>query len=361
MNFMTKATIDLSAIRHNLQQVRRLASTAKIMTVVKADAYGHGLVEVAQTLKDADGLAVARIEEALALRDAGISAPLLLLSAPLEIEGIRLCAEHGVAIVVHTLNTAQLLSDSLLDKPVDIWLKLDSGMHRLGLNSNELLKVEPLLKTSRNVESIVLMTHFSDSEQDDAQITEQQTDYFSACARGLTYPQSLANSGAIIRHSNTHRDWVRPGIMLYGANPLPNQSAVNAAVKLLPAMTLTTKVLAIRHVAKGESVGYNGRWTANQDSTIATLGIGYGDGYPRHAENGTPVIVNGQRAHLVGTVSMDLIIVDISHCHNINIGDEAMLWGDGLPAEEVAAHASTISYELFTSISKRVPRIYINA
>lgn len=361
MNFLTTATIDLAAIRHNLQQVRQLASTAKIMAMVKADAYGHGLVEVAQTLKAADGLATARLEEALALRNAGINTPLLLLSAPLDIEGIQQCAEHDIAMVIHTLPTAQLLSDSSLTKPVDIWLKLDSGMHRLGLNATELIETEKLLKASANVQSIVLMTHFSDSEQEDTETTRHQIEYFSTCVGSLPYSQSLANSAAIIKHPDTHKEWVRPGIMLYGANPLPIESDLHTPVELLPGMTLTTKVLAVRTVKKGDSVGYNGRWTAEKDSTIATLGIGYGDGYPRHAGNGTPVVINGQRAYLVGTVSMDLITVDVTHCEAINIGDEAILWGDALPAEEVAAHAKTISYELFTSISKRVPRIYINA
>lgn len=361
MSHTAIATIDLSAIRHNLQQVRTLAPAANIMAVVKADAYGHGLIEVANTLSEADGLAVARLEEALHLRSAGITAPILLLSGIQDQLDLQRCAENAIDVVIHSLNQAELLNDCSLAKPLTVWLKLDSGMHRLGLTPQQLHQAYAQLQHNPNVKAMVLMTHFSSSEQSNRQHTEQQLSQFDQAIGALDLPKSLANSAAIIQHSATHEHWVRPGIMLYGANPLAPIEALKYPADLRAAMTLTTTVIAIRTVKKGESVGYNQRWTASKDSLIATLAIGYGDGYPRHAKNGTPVLINNERAFLVGTVSMDLISVDISHCQPVNIGDQAILWGEHLSANEIAHCADTISYELFTSVTKRVPRAYINA
>lgn len=360
MPHTTIATIDLAAIRHNLQQVRLLAPNAHIMAAVKADAYGHGLVEVARSLAAADGLAVARIDEALQLRAAGISQRLLVLSGVHDHDSLQHCARQQIDIVIHSLAGAELLLSCPLQQPLAVWLKHDSGMHRLGLNQQQLQQAEQQLRGSSKVHDIVLMSHFSSSEQHDRQNTEQQLAAFQATTKGLPHPCSLANSAAIIQHQASHQDWVRPGIMLYGANPLPAPIAAQFPVDLKPAMTLSSQVIAIRSVNKGQAVGYNSRWVAPRDSLIATLGIGYGDGYPRHAKNGTPVLINGQRATLTGTVSMDLIGVDITDIDPVNIGDPAILWGQGLAAEEIACCADTISYQLFTSITQRVARCYLN-
>jgi alanine racemase len=357
----TTATINLAAIRHNLQQVRRLAPHSRIMAAVKADAYGHGLVEVASALDQADGLAVARLEEALQLRAAGLSQPILLLCGPLDSDSLQSCAAHGIDIAIHDWHCVQLLLATELSQTVNCWLKHDSGMHRLGLNDQQLQQAAIQLKEAKQVGKLLLMTHFSSSEQNDPQVTEQQTHLFMQATANLKLPRSLANSAAIMQYPASHQDWVRPGIMLYGANPLPSpQVSARPPIDLQAVMTLSTQVVAIRKINKGESVGYNRRWTATEDSLIATLAVGYGDGYPRHAGNGTPVLINGQRAALVGTVSMDLITVDISKLEPVNIGDRAILWGDGLPVEEIADCAATISYQLCTGVSRRVPRLYIN-
>ena len=361
MPYTVKATINLAAIRHNLKQVKQLAKGSNIMAVIKADAYGHGMIEVAQTLHEADGLAVARLEEALLLRQQGIRQRVLLLGGFIDAQGMVAAAENNIDIVIHSSHGLQALLAAHLAKPINVWLKLDTGMHRLGLSPAEFLQAQQLLRNSNNVAEIIFMTHFSSSEDENSLHTQQQLQSFQCSTDVLNGKTSMANSAAIIQHPQSHGDWVRPGIMLYGANPLPADSPRTQHIDLQAAMTLTAKILAIRTVSKGESTGYNCRWTATKDSLIATVGIGYGDGYPRHAKDGTPVLVNGQRAFIAGRVSMDLITIDISDCTGVQIGDDVMLWGQQLKAEEIASYAETISYELFTSISKRVPRIYINA
>ncbi|MEE8059753.1 MAG: alanine racemase [Pseudomonadales bacterium] len=360
MPHTTKAIINLAAIRHNLSIVKQLAPHSKVMAVIKADAYGHGLIEIAQTLADAEGLAVARLEEALLLRGENIEQRILLLGGFIDMASLQQCAEHSIDIVIHSWNSVETLLTATLEKPVNVWLKHNSGMHRLGLSIEEFRQADPLLGSCANVAEKIFMTHFSASDETDSTSTDQQLAAFQQATEGLEAPLSLANSAAIIKHQHTHADWVRPGIMLFGANPIGANSQPQFPVDLLPAMTLSAHVMAIRTIEKGASVGYNGCWIADRESKIATVGIGYGDGYPRHASNGTPVLVNGQRATLAGTVSMDLITIDITDCQSVNISDEVILWGEGLKAETIATYADTISYELFTSISKRVPRLYLN-
>lgn len=354
------ATIDLAALRHNLQQAKRLAPNSRIMAVIKADAYGHGIVAAAKALASADGLAVARLEEALTLRKQGINQRLLLLGSFLDSNSLALCADNNIDVAVHNSAGVDTLLASRSHKQLAVWLKHDSGMHRLGMNALELRSAHQRLSSCSHIGDMGLMTHFSAADDLDPHTTQQQTQSFLQATEGLTGFSCLANSAAIIQHPQTHLDWVRPGIMLYGANPLPPTITKLNNLELQPVMTLRAKIIAIRPIATGESAGYNERWTATRPTQLATIAIGYADGYPRHARNGTPVLINGQRAVLAGRVSMDLITVDISDCHEVNIGDEAILWGQGLPAEEIASYADTISYQLFTSVSKRVPRIYIN-
>ena len=358
MHNTCRAIIDLAALRHNLQQAKSLAPSSKVMAVIKADAYGHGLVPIAKTLGPyADGLAVARLKEALDLRNNGISNRLLLLGSLIDTEGMQSCAEQAIDIVIHSPETIRQLCEATLDKPINIWLKVDVGMHRLGLTPEQLLHNYRQLSDSPNVADIVLMSHFSSADDEDSAITIDQLTSFDDLTRVFENNKSAANSAAILTMPHSHFDWVRPGIMLYGANPLPSP----CSTRLKPVMTLKAKIVALREIPAEEGVGYNHRWKSQKPTTLATVGIGYGDGYPRHAHDGTPVLVNGHKAPLAGRVSMDLITVDVSECSSVNIGDEVTLWGEGLAAEEVAKHSDTISYQLFTSVSDRVCKEYINA
>lgn len=362
----TRASINLNAIRHNLHQVKLLAPRASVMAMVKADAYGHGLIEVATTLDAADGLAVARVEEALELRAAGFMQRILVLAGALTLTDLLQCSRQSIDLVIHSAHQVDEFLAATLSAPVNIWLKIDSGMHRLGLSADQFQQYQQQLSRSSNSREILSMTHFGSSDADNTQQTQQQEALFEEAVTGFSVPQSLANSAAIIKRPSSHRDWVRPGIMLYGANPLTAESQHLFPVNLQTVMTLSSQVIATRGVKAGDSVGYNSRWTASSDSIIATVGVGYGDGYPRHARNGTPVLVNGQRAALVGAVSMDLITIDVTHCNTVSVGDEVTLWGNAgtghqLAAEEVAQWAETISYELFTSVTARVIKTYINS
>ncbi len=351
-----RALIDLGALRHNLGVVRSLCPDSRIMAMVKADAYGHGLLPAAQALATADGLAVARLEEALQLRRAGIHQRLLLLGTLLDAGDLELCAAENIDVVVHDEATADRVCQRR-GTALNIWLKLDAGMHRLGLDSAAFRAIDARLQRAPAVADVVHMMHFSSADDLDSTRTARQLDSFSAAHDGSATAISVANSAALISLPDTRADWVRPGIMLYGDNPL----ATTHPLPLRPVMTLSARVLAVREIGVGEAVGYGATWISQRLSRIATLGIGYGDGYPRHASNGTPVLINGQRAALAGRVSMDSITVDVTDLDTVQIGDEAILWGAGLPAAEVARAAGTISYELFTSISSRVSREYLHS
>lgn len=354
MTRFPRASIALPAIRHNLALARTCAPGSKIMAIIKADAYGHGLVAVARALADADGLAVARIDEARILREAGISQRILLLGSNLSDQEFEFCANRRIDVTLHTLAMVEQLTRIKLSTPVNAWLKIDTGMHRLGIYPSQFQQAMERCRTSKNISEVVLMTHFSSSDSSDPECCQQQQNLFLDTIGSSHSIRSMANSAAIIQHPETHYDWVRPGLMLYGANPLQ----MECHLPLQAAMTLTAKVIAIREIDAGEAVGYNAKWRANRRTRIATIGIGYGDGYPRHASNGTPVLIRGQRAKLVGRVSMDMITADISHCENIEVGDEATLWGKDLPVEEIAQCAETISYALLSAVTARVNRSY---
>jgi len=361
INNTSLLTINLSAIASNLKLVKSLAAESKVMAVLKANAYGHGLVKTAKHIEHAiGGIAVARLQEAMELRENGITCPLLLLGTLLDNDTLNYCAHNDIAVVAHTNENVELILQASLASPVSVWLKLDTGMHRLGVAEESAVALYQSLKKCEWVSDIITMTHLSDAESEDTAPTARQLDDFDTIFSNISAPQSIANSAGILYHPTSHRDWVRPGIMLFGANPRQTSSKADTITdKLKPTMTLSAKIIAIRDVKQGESVGYNGTWIAPRPSKIATLGIGYADGYPRHANNGTPVLVNGQRVPIAGRVSMDLITVDITECKGVAIGDEAILWGEGLLANEVAIHCDTIAYELFTSVTNRVTRQYI--
>lgn len=325
------------------------------MVMVKADAYGHGMLTVAQALAQADGLAVARLDDALLLRRSGLRLQrILLLGSLLDAGALETCAHEAIDIVVHDMATVDRICARHKATPLRIWLKLDSGMHRLGLAPEEFRLADTRLRAQPGVEEIIHMTHFAASEDFSIDSAQRQLTCFQTCHGDSDSAISVANSAALIGRPETRGEWVRPGIMIYGDNPLQ----VSHPLPLQPAMTLLARVLALRHCVAGERIGYNGLWTCPTDCTIATLGIGYGDGYPRHAGNGTPVWIRGARATLVGRVSMDSITIDVTSIEGVRIGDEAELWGKHLPAAEVARHADTISYELFTGVNQRVTREY---
>jgi alanine racemase len=351
------AEIDRSALRHNIRCARETAPDAFIVAMIKANAYGHGLIEVAKTLAPlSDKLGVARFDEVLQLRQNGISCPLLLMGTLLNSDELYWCANNNVALAVHSLATAQLICTSTTPAPLEVWLKFDTGMNRLGFDREALLAAHTLLSKAKQSGEIRLMSHFSSADEVGSTVTQEQISRVDKLARELPpMDQSLANSAGLIAWPQSHRQWVRPGIMLYGDDPTGQQK-----IGLKTVMSLKSKIIAVKDVLAGDSVGYNARWSARQPSRIAAIGIGYGDGYPRQLPNGTPVLINGQQFPLVGRVSMDICSVDISSAkHPISVGDVVTLWGDDLPAMTIAAMAGTISYHLYTGVTQRVQRVHI--
>lgn len=353
-----QARLDLRALRHNVGVVRRLAPRAKIMAVVKANAYGHGAVTIAGALeREVDALAVACIEEALELRYAGIATPILLLEGVFEAQELQQVANLDLWLTIDNERQLRWLEEATLPAPVTCWLKVDTGMNRMGVTPGRAQHFFHRLQASNNVRNeIVTCTHFASADDVLSQQTQQQLARFDA----LPFPtlRSAANSAGVLAWPRAHYDWVRPGYMLYGNSPMLEPHANTH--DLQPVMTLTSAVISLRDVAPGDTVGYGGTWVAPRASRIATVTIGYGDGYPRNALNDTPVLVNGQRARLAGRVSMDMITVDVTDLGHIEIGAEVVLWGEGLPLAEVAGCANTIGYELTTRMPARTPRVVVH-
>jgi len=353
------ASIDLSALQHNLDVVLQLAPHSKIIAVIKADAYGHGLLPVAKALKLADMLAVARISEAKILRDAGITRPILVLEGFLSSDEIVAASELNLDLVVHQNRQIDLLEQTRnLPIKLGVWLKIDTGMHRLGIDVSSVdHSYQRLLALDILKDKPKLMTHFANADDIDHSLTSEQIKCFVEVAKPLDTQCSLANSAAIFAWPESHMDWVRPGIMLYGASPILGKTSDDHYLK--PVMTLTSQLIAINHYKKGDCIGYGSTWCCPEDMPVGVVGIGYGDGYPRHAPSGTPVVVNEKSTQLIGRVSMDMLTIDLRNIEAIE-GDEVTLWGKGLPAENVAKAAGTISYELFCGVTSRVMYRYIN-
>lgn len=352
------ANIHLDALRHNLQVVRRHCPHSRVMAVVKANAYGHGpghghahgLLPIARALADADMLGVAVVDEALALRAGGIVKPVVILEGVFSAAELRLAAEHDFAVVVHQREQLELLQKTSVSRPLDIWLKLETGMHRLGLP--EVLAEMAVAELRAQSHVLGVMTHFACADEPAHPMNKVQLDRLIAFARRHHLPASAANSAALVSLSDSHLDVVRPGIMLYGGAPLSGHAA--AEHDLQPVMTLSARVVAVNEVSHGEHVGYGAAWHAGRDSRIGVVGIGYGDGYPRSAQPGTPVRIGAHTVPLVGRVSMDMITVDLTAHPEIRVGDEAVLWGEHLAADVIARHANTLSYELFCRLTPRV-------
>lgn len=350
------ARISLSALRHNLDVVRRHCAHSRVMAMVKADAHGHGLIAVSKALRKADGLAVARMKEALCLRHAGITQRILLLATRLDTDDLIQCSALRIDVTAHDQESVTRILQTVASASLCVWLKLDSGMHRLGLAPRDFVDADRRLRSHTGVSELIHMTHFSSSENPNATATNLQIACFNECHReNPTAPASLANSAALITRPDVHADWVRPGLVLYG-----DCLALNDQIAVRPVMTLASRVIAVRRIETGEAVGYNERWTCARPSRIATLGIGYGDGYPRHAPMGTPVWINGTLAPLVGRVSMDSCAVDITDYASVSVGDEVVMWGPQLPPSEIAKHCDTVSYSLLSSLTARVDREYTN-
>lgn len=352
----TYATLDFSALANNHKRVRARVDGAKIWSVVKANAYGHGLLRTAETLAPlTDGFALVEFDGAAALRAAGIKQPILMLEGCYEAGDLQRCAELKLTPVLHCMAQVRALVASKLTTPVDVAVKLNTGMNRLGLEESELASALRLLKRNASVGGITLMTHFADADGDSG-IAAQLTRFRNA-AQGLDLPVSLANSAAILRYPEAHGDWVRPGIMLYGSSPFPGATAESFGLK--PVMSLHSKLIATRNLKPGDTVGYGCIFAAPKSMRIGIVACGYADGYPRHAPTGTPIVVGGVRTRTLGRVSMDKICVDLEPVPRAEAGTPVLLWGtDGtslLPADEVAAAAGTISYELFCALAKRVP------
>lgn len=353
----THAVINLKALRHNLQVLQKTASKSQIIAVIKANAYGHGLVEVAQTLKHVHAFGVARLSEALKLRAAGINNPIILLSGFCRDSDLSTLAATNLQCVVHSQEQVAALIQAKLSTPLKIWLKLDTGMHRLGFHPEQFDDVYKLLEGSENIQKpINLLTHFHSAEEVDNSATAQQLALFKLHIQTNSGLNSLANSAAVFAWPEAHFDVVRPGIALYGISPFTDRSARD--LQLRPVMTLKSSLIAIREHKAGESVGYGASWTARNDTRLGVVAVGYGDGYPRLAPQGTPVLVNGRIVPIVGRVSMDMLTVDLGLNNQDKVGDDVTLWGEGLPAEIVAQKIGTIAYELVTKLTSRVTLHY---
>ena len=353
-----QATIDLTALEHNFARVKQLAPDSKVLAVLKANAYGHGMLAVAQALKLADALGVARLDEALALRAGGIARPIVLLEGFFHADELAQIVASNLQLVIHHREQAEALLAATLDAPVRVWLKIDTGMHRLGIYPHEFNELYQRLNQSRNVQGpLRLMSHFASSDELDKPATANQLALFSQITKGCEGEHSLANSAAVLNWPQSHADWIRPGLILYGVSPMADAAGCEHGLK--PVMTLSSSVIAVRNVNAGDAVGYGGSWIAAHNSRLAVVAMGYGDGYPRGAGNNADVLINGKRLPIVGRVSMDMITVDIGN-EPVAVGDKVILWGADLAVEELARRVDTIPYELLCNITSRVQFNYIN-
>ncbi|EGQ7873590.1 alanine racemase [Vibrio parahaemolyticus] len=359
MSYMkaAKACIDLSALQHNLQRVKAQAPESKVMAVVKANGYGHGLRHVAKHANYADAFGVARIEEALQLRACGVVKPILLLEGFYSPGDLPVLVTNNIQTVVHCEEQLIALEQADLETPVVVWLKIDSGMHRLGVRPEQYDEFISRLKTCPNVaKPLRYMSHFGCADELDSSITPQQIELFMSLTSGCQGERSLAASAGLLAWPQSQLEWVRPGIIMYGVSPFSDKTAQDLGYQ--PVMTLKSHLIAVREVKKGESVGYGGIWTSERDTKVGVIAVGYGDGYPRSAPNGTPVWVNGRTVPIAGRVSMDMLTVDLGPDATDKVSDEAILWGKELPVEEVANHIGTIAYELVTKLTPRVEMEY---
>jgi len=354
------ATVSRSALQHNLAVVKQHAPHSKIMAVVKANGYGHGLLNVARCLNAADGFAVLGVNEAVILREAGYQQTILLLEGVFRAEELSKAAALGLDVVVHSKVQIEMLLNISLAKPLHVHLKMNSGMNRLGFTPDAYAAAYQALSLSENVAGITLMTHFATADKEPGIAVPLQV--FEKTIKDLPtdLPVSLANSATILRHSHLKDDWVRPGIMLYGASTVSGMPAT--AFGLKPVMQLSSELIAVQTIAAGESIGYGNRFTATQAMRIGIVACGYADGYPRHAGlldhqhiHGAPIAVCGKATRTLGRVSMDMLFCDLTDIPEADIGSPVELWGNQIPVDAVAEASDTVGYELLCAVAARVP------
>lgn len=345
------ATIHPNALRHNLAVARRNAPQSKVMAVIKANGYGHGMLRVAEALKDAEGFAVLSLSEAVALREAGYTQTLLMLEGLFDAEELPLASLHQVAVVVHSEPQLIALEAARGLAPIDVYLKVNTGMNRLGVPIGRFWGFYDRLRVCKTVKSITLMTHFATA--DEAPGIAAEFALFDDLTSQISAPRTMANSAAILHYPETHADWVRPGIMLYGATPFGDESA--AQHELLAAMTLSSALIGVQNIQPGDAVGYGRRFVADKPVRIGVVACGYADGYPRHAPNGTPIAVAGKVTRTIGRVSMDMLYADITDIPEADIGSPVELWGRQVPVDAVAQASGTVGYELLCALAQRVP------
>ncbi len=348
-----RAIVDTAALRRNLARVRELSPRSKVLAVVKANAYGHGIVPTAVALSAADGFAVARLEEGMALRAAGLGQRILLLEGVFGTSQLQAAAEHGFDIMVHQAEQLELLEAWRAERRFGVWLKIDTGMNRLGFKPGKVAGALQRLQACEAVRKpLTLVTHLANADDRDDAATRAQLELFGQLTRGVAGERSIANSAGVLGWEAAREGWVRPGLMLYGVSPFADQSGEQ--VGLEPVMRLETMIIAVKDIDAGERVGYGGVWTAQRPTRLAIAAAGYGDGYPRNTASGAPVLVNGRRASLAGRVSMDMIAIDVTDLPAVAVGETVRLWGPGVPVEQVASAAGTIPYELLCGVSQRV-------
>ena len=350
------AQINLRALRSNLGRAREKAPGAQVLAVVKADAYGHGLARCLPALEDADGLALVELDAAIALREAHYTRRVLLIEGFFEARELPEIAHRRLAVVVHDEAQIAMLERAALPRPLEVFVKVNTGMNRLGLAPRDVAASCERLANSPGVAALRLMMHFARADEDDG-IAAQLAAFEQACGK-LPYPRSLCNSAGVFKYADIGGEFVRPGIMLYGASPFPYDTA--AMLGLQPVMTLRSEIIAVQSLAPNDSVGYGGMYTAARAHRIGVVACGYADGYPRHAPNGTPVLVCGRKVRIAGRVSMDMITVDLSDVPEARVGSPVVLWGEGLPVDDVASAASTVGYELLCGITSRVRMVTTN-
>lgn len=352
MSRPTQLHIDLPALQHNYNRIKSFAPHSSILAMVKANAYGHGLTQIALALPQADGFGVACSEEALILRAAGVKQRIVLMEGFFNASELAAISAQHLDIVVHHMAQVEALEAQRLANPVTVWLKIDTGMHRLGFLPSQVNTVWQRLRACASVKpDICVMTHFAVADQTHNTMTQQQINDFTALTKSFTAEKSLANSAAILAWPQAQQDWIRPGLILYGVAPFADK--INADYDLRPVMTLSSEIIAMHQLRKGDTVGY-GATVCPRDMLVGVVAIGYGDGYPWHAKQGTPILVNGKIAPLIGRVSMDMLTVDLNTQPMAKVGDPVVLWGAGLPVEQVAQHTASISYDLLCGIAQRV-------
>ena len=350
------AQLCLPALRANLARARELAPGTQLLAVVKANAYGHGLMRLLPALADADGLALLELDAAIALRAAHYTRRILLLEGFFAPDELPEVAARRLAVVVHSEEQVRMLELARLDRSLEVFVKVNTGMNRLGIAPGDVVRTVERLNNCESVAVLRLMTHFARADEDDG--LKEPIAVFTAACRGMPYPRSLANSAGVVRYADVGGDIIRPGIMLYGATPFPLESA--AAIGVRPVMTLRSEIIAVQTLRPNDSVGYGGTYTASRERRIGVVACGYADGYPRLAPNGTPVLVCGKKVRIAGRVSMDMITVDITDVPEAGVGSPVVLWGEGLPVDDVASAASTVGYELLCAVAPRVPFVVSN-